>query len=392
MPGTSSNAPSRVERSLSAGWRYAVALSISGLSWAVIVASFADQDYDGPLAGWLLVADPALGLWSFLLMRYRHRAPARIALLTTAFSFVSTTSVGPASWMVGSLAARSRWRLLSVVAPLSAAGGAFLEWFYPGGDDLPTWAAALFGALVLAVIIAVGFAMGSDRERQESRAEAADREQESRVAQAQAGERTRIAREMHDVLAHRISLVAMHAGALSYRTDLTPEEQSTAARTIEENAHRALADLRGVLGVLRDPLTPGGAPEAPQPVIGDLTRLVDEERAGGMRVSLSSAQEGDVPESVARTAYRVVQEALTNARKHSPGASVTVGIAGSAGEGLTVRVHNAAKVGAATARLPRSGLGLIGLDERVALSGGRIHHGTEPGGGYVVEAWLPWST
>ncbi len=295
---------------------------------------------------------------------------------------------------MGSLAARNRWRLLTLVVPLSILGGVVQERLYPGEDDLPLWASILFGFLIVGIVVAVGYAMGSQRSLLESlrdRADTAEREQQARVAQAQAAERTRIAREMHDVLAHRISLVAMHAGALSYRTDLTPEEQATAAKTIEDNAHRALRDLRDVLGVLRDPTQPtDGDPERPQPVISDIARLVEEERASGMRVSLDDAIVGELPDSRGRTAYRIVQEALTNARKHAAGTSVTVTLSGSEDDGLTVTIRNAAAVGAPRSTLPDSGLGLIGLDERVGLTGGRLRHGRDAGGGYVVEAWIPW--
>lgn len=376
-------------------WRYALALLISIVAWGAVAVAMEQADInDEPIVGWLFVGDTALGLWSFLLMRWRHRWPAQVAVVTGAFSFVSASSAGPATWMVGSVAARHWWRLLGVIVPLNIVAGVVQERFYPGEDDLPLWAAILFGFLIVGIVVAVGYAMGSQRILMGSlreRADTAEREQQARVAQAQAAERTRIAREMHDVLAHRISLVAMHAGALSYRTDLTPQEQATAARTIEENAHRALRDLRDVLGVLRDPTVPSdAAPERPQPVISDVARLVEEERASGMRVSLDDAVVGEVPDSRARTAYRVVQEALTNARKHAPGTSVTVTLSGSPDDGLTVTVRNAARVGEHDSRLPDSGLGLLGLDERMTLSGGRLRHGPDATGGYVVEAWIPW--
>lgn len=109
-----------------------------------------------------------------------------------------------------------------------------------------------------------------------------------------------------------------------------------------------------------------------------------------MRVSLDESCAGDVPDGLGRTAYRIVQEALTNARKHANGTSVTVSLTGSPDDGLTVTVRNAARVGARGTRLPESGLGLLGLDERVALTGGRLRHGPDSTGGYVVEAWIPW--
>lgn len=379
-------------------WRYALAALISLVAWTTIVVGFEEDGITGQhgIGAWLLVGDTSLGLLSFVAVHFRHRWPGPVAILTGLASFVSASSAGQATWMVGSLTSHHRWRLLAAVVPLNVAAAIVLERFYPGDDEIPLWAVFLIGILIVGMVVAVGYAMGSQRDLLASlrdRAETAEREQQARVAQAQAAERTRIAREMHDVLAHRISLVAMHAGALSYRTDLSPDEQATAAKTIEENAHRALRDLRDVLGVLRDPLSPSDAgPEEPQPVIGDITRLVEEERTGGMSVSLDDTLEGEVPDSRGRTAYRVVQEALTNARKHAPGTVVTVSLTGSAADGLTVTVRNAARVGGHSSGLPDSGLGLIGLDERVALTGGRLRHGPDATGGYVVEAWIAWES
>lgn len=391
MPEPTHNTPSR----LSSLWRYALAFLISALAWGTVAIAVDEAaPEDSPVLAWLLFGDLLLGLASFVLVRYRHRWPAAIAVITAGLSFVSASSAGPASWMVGSATLRRRWRLLGVVIPLNIVGGVVQERFYPGDTDLPLWASLLFGALVMGIIVAVGYAMRSQRDLLESlreRAETAEREQQARVAQAQAAERTRIAREMHDVLAHRISLVAMHAGALSFRTDLSPDEQATAAKAIEENAHQALRDLRDVLGVLRDPTRPdAAAPERPQPLIADIERLVEEERTNGMRVSFDNSLVGELPAGGARTAYRVVQEALTNARKHAPGTSVTVTLSGNATDGATTTIRNAARVGGHAPVLPESGLGLVGLDERVALAHGQLRHGPDASGGYVVEAWIPW--
>ncbi len=159
------------------------------------------------------------------------------------------------------------------------------------------------------------------------RARRAEDEQATRVAAARTAERTRIAREMHDVLAHRISLVTMHADAMVYRTDLGTEELRESAAVIQESSHRALVELREVLGVLRD--DPGDAePERPQPGARDVPALVDELLADGMRldVDLGGTDLGAVPDTAGRTLYRVVQEALTNARKHAPNALVQLSV------------------------------------------------------------------
>ena len=381
---------------LAATWRYALAAFISLVTWGVPLVSAADRTAE-PIVLWWLIGDPILGLLSFVIIRWRHRRPALVAGLLTAFSFVSASSAGPASWMIGSLASHRRWRLLAVVAPFNVLAGIVQERVGVTEDTLPLWVSTAFGCLVVGILTATGYAMGAQRQLVDSyreRALTAEREQQARVAQARAAERTRIAREMHDVLAHRISLVAMHAGALGYRSDLSEEERGSAAKSIEDNAHRALSDLRAVLGVLRDPTQPADvAPERPQPGLDDIAALVAEEQAGGMRVRLSDRVEDDVPAATGRTAYRIVQEALTNVRKHAPGTAVTVDVAGSTADGLVIGVRNAAPVGPAAApALPASGLGLLGLAERAALAGGRISHGTDPGGGYAVRAWIPWDT
>lgn len=380
---------------LAATWRYGLAAFISLTVWGIPLVAAAERAPE-PVVLWWLVGDPVLGLVSFVLIRWRHRRPALVAGLLAAFSFVSASSAGPGSWIIGSLASHRRWRLLAVVAPLNVLAGIVQERVGITEDTLPLWASTAFGCLVVGILVATGYAMGSQRDLVDSyrdRALTAEREQRARVAQAQAAERTRIAREMHDVLAHRISLVAMHAGALSYRTDLSEEERGSAAKSIEDNAHRALSDLRAVLGVLRDPTQPtDSVPEPPQPGFDDVAALVAEEQAGGMRVRLSNRVADDVPPGTGRTAYRIVQEALTNVRKHAPGTAVTVDVAGSPDDGLVIGVRNAAPVGPAPQHLPASGLGLLGLAERAALAGGRISHGTDPGGGYAVRAWIPWTT
>nr|WP_255670020.1 histidine kinase [Aeromicrobium wangtongii] len=221
------------------------------------------------------------------------------------------------------------------------------------------------------------------------RAVTAETEQAARVAQARTAERARIAREMHDVLAHRISLVTMHAGALVYRQDLSADEMRAAAGIIQDNAHEAMVELREVLGILRD--GPGDAhPELPQPAASDVPALLDEARSSGMRLEQVGAVDlAAVPESLGRTVYRVVQEALTNARKHAPDTLVTVTFAGGPSEGLRVIVRNPMPIGAG-ARAPESGLGLIGLAERTALAGGTLTHRLSPDRAFILTAWLPW--
>ena len=222
------------------------------------------------------------------------------------------------------------------------------------------------------------------------RAARAETEARLRAEQAQRRARDEIAREMHDVLGHRLSLLSVHAGALEFRPGAPAEEVVRAAKVIRENAHLALQDLREVLGVLRAPVG-----ELPQPTIGDVQQLVAESGRAGMRVALHEDTAGPVPDLAGRTAYRVVQEALTNARKHAPGAEVQVRLAGAPGQGLTVEVCNRPpgprSVPAPGAPPGRgTGQGLAGLAERVALAGGALEHGPTGAGGWRLAARLPW--
>lgn len=221
------------------------------------------------------------------------------------------------------------------------------------------------------------------------RARAAESEQSARVAQAQTAERARIAREMHDVLAHRISLITMHSGLLTYREDLPEAQRREAVTAIDTNARAALTDLREVLGVLRDEETGGSL--RPQHTLLDLPELLDDARSAGARVVLDDGglDLAAVPETLGRTVYRVVQEGLTNARKHAPGAAVTVTLSGRPGEQLAVTVDNPRAVGHRSSA-PTSGLGLLGLTERVELAGGRLTHGWQGDGTHHLAVSLPW--
>ena len=205
---------------------------------------------------------------------------------------------------------------------------------------------------------------------------------------------------MHDVLAHRLSLLSLHAGALQLRSETAaPEEITRAAEVIRDSAYQALEDLREIIGMLRaDRVRPDRsdqAPERPQPTLDDLPDLVDQSRRAGMRVALDCQvdQPAAAPTAVGRSAYRIVQEGLTNARKHAGDAEVSVAVRGAAGDGLTVEIRNPCPVSANAApapAIPGGGSGLIGLTERASLAGGWLEHGPTAAGDFRLWAWLPW--
>jgi signal transduction histidine kinase len=227
------------------------------------------------------------------------------------------------------------------------------------------------------------------------RAEQAEAAQQLLAQQARHAERTRIAQEMHDVLGHRVSLMALHAGALEVRPDLPPAEVAEAAGLIRSTARQALEDLRGIVGVLRDGDGDAGdeAPRAPQPSLQDISGLVEESRRAGMNVALDMRVEAPeaAPGTLGRDAYRIVREGLTNVSKHARGTATTVSLAGSPGQGLQISIRNRLPIEPATdPPLPGGGMGLTGLTERVALSGGTLSHGPSSDGTFVVSAALRW--
>jgi len=381
-------------------WRYVVvvlaALVFCVSTYGSIAATPEGQalaDRFTPLSVLVLV-DPLVGAVMISLLPLRRRHPLAIALVTGAAMSVSSTAGAPAALAAVSLATHRRVVPIAIAAvPWVSSMFVFEQWI-PDEVIEPTawWVIVLAGAAVYAFDVAIGLYIGARRALVASlheRALEAERERELHVAAAQAGERTRIAREMHDVLAHRISLVAMHAGALAYRDDLDAAATRQTAGLIQQHARRALAELRQVLGVLR---ADAAGVEPPQPTLAGLPALVDDARAAGATVEVADDLDGEPPELVSRTAYRVVQEALTNARKHAPGAPIRVRLGGRPGGLLAIEVDSGpAAPGASAPGIGGTGTGLAGLAERVALVEGTLEYGPS-GTGFAVRAWLPWQT
>ena len=161
---------------------------------------------------------------------------------------------------------------------------------------------------------------------------------------------------------------------------------------IRETAQTALEELRDVIGVLRDEAEEG-AVQPPQPTLAQLPALIEESREAGMHVQLNMDERShQVPEAVGRTAYRIVQEGLTNARKHAPGAAVEVSVSTDDAPALIVAVVSRSPIGVPAGRpAEASGAGLVGLAERVSLAGGELKHGPNENGDFVLRAILPWT-
>jgi signal transduction histidine kinase len=252
--------------------------------------------------------------------------------------------------------------------------------------DLPYGWFLVIDVAAHAALVASGALVRQRSAGREERARRAEEEQAERIAAARGHERALIAREMHDVLAHRLSLVATAAGALEYRPDASPEQMIRAAGIVRSGAHQALEELREVIGVLRAD-TDADAP--PQPTLAQLPSLVDESRVAGVEVCIDDRTRHRAPETLARTAYRVVQEGLTNARRHAPGMPVRILLDGGPGDGLRVEIRNPAP--APSAASDGRGTGLIGLRERAVSVGGHLEHGQTRDGDFRLAADLPWS-
>ncbi|MBB6120798.1 signal transduction histidine kinase [Nocardiopsis algeriensis] len=372
-------------------WIVDLSMFLLALAYAVL----ADVDVPGYPAsagfpGWweaterLLVFAACASLW------WRRRRPVQLAAALVLLSAVSELAAGAMLISLFSLALHRSPRVSLSVFGLSIAAAGVRSLLAPDVPHAPALVAFLLSVALQGAVIGWGLTVHHRRELFESlrdRALHAETEAQLRAEHAQHQVREAMAREIHDVLGHRLSLLSVHAGALEYRPDASPEEVARSAKVIRESAHQALQDLREVIGVLRAPVG-----ELPQPTMADLQQLVEEADEVGARVEFASDHPGQVPERAARTAYRIVQEGLTNVRKHAPGADTRVLVRGAPGEGLTVEVRNGPPP--VPPRPPANGIGagqgLVGLSERVSLLSGRLEHGPAAGGGWCLSAWLPW--
>lgn len=341
-------------------------------------------------------ANELIGMGAVLALWWRRRAPLAIAALTFVAAAAAPMAAGAAVLGLFTVAAHHRGRFPVALVVLYVATGVIGTVAFPD-EELGIAGAAGMGALLSLAAVGWGLAVRSRRELLASlaeRAERAEADQRKRIAEARRAERTRIATEMHDALAHRLSMLSLQAGAVEFRPTAAPDDLARAAAVVRSSAHQALEELRIVIGVLR--LADLVEPEAP-PAATDVAPLVEECRAAGMRIDVvdDPLDAAALPPDLARHVYRIVQEGLTNARKHAPGAPVRLSVAGRAGDGVRIEVinptHNA--TGAILAGgIPGAGVGLVGVRERVELLGGTLEHTTDDAGEHRLRAWLPWTT
>jgi len=333
----------------------------------------------GPAAPgiWVILVLPAL--LALVVLPLRHTRPVLASVITLACLAVSPAAIGAVLGMVGSLARRTGvGRGLPGPVGLVAAGIAVkvVQLATAGWDSVSTVELAVSGAMLIGALL-VGLLIHAITDSHQSRAQA-DR---YRATQIRMAERARIAREMHDVVAHRVSLVTMMSGALAYREDL-PVDVRDAAKVIQDNSRQALDELRAVLADLRR----AEDPEAPQPTLEQLPALLNDAREAGTTVDvhLDLATEA-VPLRHSRHLYRIIQEGLTNARRHAPGAGVVLHLVGTPAEGINLRMSNPAVEPAEEA----DGYGLVGIEERALLLGGTARTRREDGT-FMLDVVVPW--
>ncbi|MFI0356503.1 sensor histidine kinase [Actinomadura sp. 9N407] len=385
-----------------------VSVTAVAVTLGLLVLEGARQTYPEPKTV-QLTQDLAIGAVACLtLLVFRRRWPVRITLALTVGGLFASSVWGATAMAVFTVAVHRSWRATALVTGLNVSLILITFTLVPAITERERIESMIVFVLGYAVLVSTGLLIRSRRQliwSLEQRALQAEEGQRLRVEEARHLERERIAREMHDVLAHRISLLAVHAGALEFHAD-APADQREAAGVIRQNAYEAMEDLREVIGVLRavpkgdtTSMPDAGGDESareaerPQPTLADLPALVEESRRAGAHITLDDRLPGPdaVPPRIGRHAYRIVQEGLTNARRHAPGARVRVTIEPSGSGGLDIEIANPLPPGPArTLEPPGAGAGLLGLRERVDILGGTLEHGRTGDGRFRLHARLPW--
>ncbi|GAA0810294.1 sensor histidine kinase [Spirilliplanes yamanashiensis] len=349
------------------------------------------------------------------------------AYLEPAFRPGAAAVWGPGVLLGAGVALAARWPLAGTLAavacfPLALVLGApdiggagligfigvvaWVGWRLPLRRSLAALAAAVAAAVATSllaglgvwetifqpVILLPGFLLGvlsrvnGERAAELTRLAAAlDAERERSAHAAVVGERTRIAREVHDAVAHSVSVITLQLGGL--RRQLADPAQAEIVRNLEQLGRRSVEEMRGLVGILRD--TAAAGPPAPEPSLVRAPALLDEVGAAGLPVTLRvEGERPEVPRLLDASAYRVLQEALTNVLRHAGPAPTSVSIAYSP-EKVALTVVNEPGAAAPAAAAGAGGHGLVGMRERVGLFRGTLAAGPEPGGGFAVRAVFP---
>ncbi|MFD3415220.1 sensor histidine kinase [Streptomyces cyaneofuscatus] len=376
------------------------AVVLLGLSGMSLVSGMFDAGREE-----ILAIPVALGLSTVVALR--RRLPEKMLLLAIAVGVLQLVgdvrpNIGDFAMLVITFTVATigeRWASrLALVCSLSAAALSQVRWeAEPGGS----WPQQIFVTVIMTVPFVLAWVMGDSlRTRRayfsqlEERAARLEREREAQSKVAVAAERARIARELHDVVAHNVSVMVVQADGAAYVMDAAPDQARQALETISSTGRQALAEMRRLLGVLRTGDAPESGEYVPQPDVEQIEDLVDQVRRTGLVVDFKvEGTARPLPSGVELTAYRIVQEALTNTRKHGgpdAGASVRL-VYFDDGLGLLVEddgrgaAHELYEDGGADG----AGHGMIGMRERVGMVGGTLDAGPRPGGGFRISALLP---
>lgn len=367
--------------------------------WAVGAAVFllsgiVEDTHIPPFLGWqasklwLNLAAAGLAALCGVAAAYAHRYTWPILVMAIAAWFLAGMwpAVAVASYCIGLRSPRP-WRLTYLIAASVLTG---IPLYYGGIRDWPALASVYYAIAVVAIVVVFPLLLGrlhTNRsalmQQLANRATEAEKDQAQREEQARSNERATIAREMHDIVAHRVALIVLHAGAM----ELSAHDPQTTKRAglIRTLGKQAMSELRQMLGALR---TDQAAALAPQPTIADLQPLIGQARDAGLPAALHlTGTPRELPAATELTAYRVVQEALTNVAKHAGTPPTTVTLDYSP-HTLAITVDNDPPAGHPIG-MPTGGLGLIGLSERLCLMDGTLHTGPRPDGGYQLHATLP---
>lgn len=375
-----------------------VLLGISGVSVTSVNGA---PDHHGSMGAAL-----AVSVVLCVVVALRRRMPEEMVLLAAATGVVQlvldveTTAADFAMLVIVCTVAAigARWASrFALVAGMCAAPLAQIRWPQPDASALGQVAVAVFQTVPFALAWVLGDSMRTRRAyfaQLEERAARLEKEREAQAKVAVAAERARIARELHDVVAHNVSVMVVQADGAAYVLDAAPDQAKKALETISSTGRQALAEMRRLLGVLRTGEHQEGGEYVPQPDVEQIKELVEQCRSSGLPVDFRiEGTPRPLPSGVELTAYRIVQEALTNTRKHggpNAGASVRL-VYFDDGLGLLVEddgkgaPHEMYEDGGADGQ----GHGLIGMRERVGMVGGTLDAGPRPGGGFRISALLP---
>jgi signal transduction histidine kinase len=353
-----------------------------------------------------------LGLALAVFLVWRKRFPYLVAAIAAVLPIILPTTNLPAAIAIGVLlqGRRGPWvwvilgatylaTILTVVRDVGATTSFFA--LFTGSRDADgaalqphlIWFAPLVAAVVLVPFIAVGIVRRTRAERDDARDHSLATEQSAVALHGEVErdrERREVAREIHDTLASRLSALSLHAGALELSVD-SSDATSHAARVVRESAQSSLDDLRHVIEVLRSPHT--HTVERGNTGLGDIADLVEDAHAlhDRVRSQIVISDPAGCDPSVAHAAYRIVQESLSNARRHAPGSDVLLDLRGGPGIGVTVHVSNPLPTAPPSATTG-GGHGTVGMAERAQLLGGSFSAGPTADGQFAVVAWLPWVT